>query len=419
MNIETRPLTAEDFAGYADVGATSYNLPMGRMTEIVQEAATHPMYGAFADGKLAAALLDHRFDLRVNGGIVKSNGIGMLASTPETRRRGLVREMIAGHLRQLQEQGVVLSLLYPFSYTFYARLGWALASRGIEVKAAPGEFAAYGKQLGTVRRLLYSEKDVMDLAPGYTLESVMELLGGLYSAETTMTNLAALRTSDLWLRTLKVTRGRRFVYVWEDGAGAVQGYVIFMVRAEDYPGDLYIREIVGRTPEAWQGLFFFLSCYDSNMRHIVATLPMEHALPDLLGNPRVETSKLSPQVMARAVDVGGLLEARGAAGCDALGECRISIRDRLAPWNEGVWRVAYDGQSVAAEKVSAQWAPAGGGAAQADLETDINGFSQLAVGYRPLAEMLKWGLVRGQPGKAAEFAAKLFPGRTVWHAEYY
>lgn len=417
MRIETRPLTPKDLAGYADVGAASYNLPMGRMTEIVQEASSRPMYGAFADGRLAAALLDYRFDLRVNGGVVKSNGIGMLASNPETRRRGLVREMIAGHLRQLHEQGVVLSLLYPFAYSFYARLGWGMAARGIEVKAAPREFAAHGRQVGTVRRLLYSEKDVMELADGQTIESVTRILDDIYRAETTWTNLAALRTDADWLRTLKVTRGRRFVYTWEDDAGIIQGYVIVMVRAEDYPGDLYIREIVARTPEAWRGLFFFLSCYDSNMRFISVTLPVEHPLPDMLDNPRVETSKLSPQVMARAVDVGVLLTSRGTAGCDTPGTCLIAVRDRFAPWNQGVWRVAFDGRAVTAELVSTELVPVA--TEQVDLETDINGFSQLAVGYRPLAEMLRWGLVRGRPGAGTEFAAKLFPQRQVWHAEYY
>ncbi len=315
MRVETRPLNPEDLAGYGDVGAYAYNLPLARMNDYVQESAARPMYGAFADGQLAAALLDWRFDVQLNGGTVKANGIGMVASAIENRRRGLVREMLAGHLGQLRQQGVVLSLLYPFAYGFYARLGWAMAARGVEVKFAPQELAAYGRRTGTVRRLLSSEKDVLQLAEGETLESVGATLDRIYRDETRGLNLAALREGDAWERMLKVKRGRRYVFVWEDADGVAQGYVVTMVRAEDYPADLMIREIFARTPEAWQGLCFFLSCHDSNIRHIVATLPVDHPLPDLLDNPRVETSKLAPQVMARAVDVAALLTTRGTAGC--------------------------------------------------------------------------------------------------------
>lgn len=416
MRVETRALTAEDIAGYADVGAASYNLPLAAMTQYIQEAAVRPMYGAFAGGHLAAALLDHRLDVRLNGAAIKASGIGMLASAPETRRRGVVREMLAGHLRQLREQGVVLSLLYPFAYSFYDRLGWAMVSRGVEIKVAPREFAAYGRRSGTVRRLLYSEKDVLKLADGQTLESVTRMLDGIHRAVTCQVNLASIRSADDWSRILKVIRGRRSVYSLEDERGCPQGYVITTVRAEEYPADLFVREIVARTPEAWRGLLFFLSCHDSNIRHIIVSLPVEHPLPDLLENPRAETSKLAPQAMARAVDVAGLLATRGTDGC-TQGECLLSIRDGIAPWNEGTWRVGFDGRTISVGLVALDGSRPG--STDADLEMNVNSFTQLAVGYRPLAEMLQWGLVRGRPGPGAEFAASLFPARPVWHGEYY
>jgi hypothetical protein len=219
-----------------------------------------------------------------------------------------------------------------------------------------------------------------------------------------------------------------------------------------------VREIISTTPDGWRGLFFFLSCHESQHKHVRLVLPAGSPLLDLFGNPRIEESKVSPGVMARIVDVKELLEARGgpggeaggaADGCPAVeagqgatstplqGSCLVRVHDRLAPWNDGTFAVRCDGRAVTVREVKAGDSMAGtagaaGAAATADmaattsetsaspdLDIDIGILSRVAVGARSLGDILEFGLAAGRPGPGLDFALSFFPARPIWHPEYY
>ncbi len=388
------------------------------------------LLGVFTGERLAAALADFRFDLWLNGALVKANGIGAVASAPETRRRGLVRTLLADHLRRLRAEGVVLSVLYPFKFEFYRRMGWGLAARLAEVEIPPAEFAAYGRPLGRIRRVLSSEKGELRPAPGETVESVRATLERIFNAWAPELNLCCRRGPEEWRVMFEMRRGRRHIFLWEDDHGDPQGYVALRIAEDQHMTDLRVREMFALTPDAWRGLCHFLSTHEAQNRNIVATLPPDHPLLTVLANPRLEQVKLVQAPMARVVDVVGLLSTRGHKDVPA-GTCRLKVNDRLAPWNDGVYLVRSSGRGVTVEKVPAGEAgfaararasgPAAGerGPGSVDLEVDVDALAGLAIGARSVRELLRYGLAAGRPGPGLEFAADLFPRRRVWHSEFY
>lgn len=414
MEVETRPLTAADAEAYSEVGAYAYNSTREREGRYLEDVRRHPSFGVFADGRLAAALVGRRFDVSVHGRPVKADGIGMVASAPETRRLGLVRELLRAYLEQLREQGVVLSLLYPFDFQFYARMGWAFAARGLEIRVAPGELATFGRRTGNVRRVLYAEKDLQRVADGETVGGIAAKLDAVYRQATSDSNLSAVRKVEDWREMFTARRGLRHVAVWEGPSKRVEGYVVYTVRVAGewgIPADLDVREMFAVSPEAWRGLCGFLATHDSHIRHVIIRLLPEHPLLELVRNPRVENGKLVPGAMARAVDVAGLLGARGTPD-SGPGECTVAVSDPLAPWNDGSFLLRSDGGELAVQPVEVP--PAG-----TDIRADVNGFTQLAIGYRGVDEMLLFGIIAGNPGPRLDFARRLFPVRPTMHLEYY
>jgi len=402
------------------------------MTEWFKAYKIVTMLGLFEDGQLVAALMDLRFDAWLDGRLVKANGIGAVVSAPEVRRRGLVRALFAEHLRQLRDEGVVLSLLYPFRFDFYRRMGWGLAARMPEFKIPTAQFADYGRPTGRVRRIIYSEKGVAHPAPGETVTSVVSKLNPVYEAGASAFNLAVRRDAGRWGQLFELPRGRRHIYVWEDDSGQVQGYVA--LRAPDGDrSDLLIREIFADTPDAWRGLFHFLRCHDSQNSRVAVALPPEHPALDLLADPRAfELGKWTTGPMARVVDVAGLLRAKTQAMVERSGptagrgagpgSCVIKIEDGLAPWNDGCWTVSSDGETAKVDKTPT--GPAGGTdpttpEVAIDLRMDISAFSTLAAGARRVEDLLPFGLAAGRPGPGLEFAQGLFSTRPIWHTEYY
>jgi len=417
VKIEVRHLDSSDREALIRLTAYSYTDAPAKIAEYIAEieASTDgELLGVLADGELAAGLVDWRFDVNVRGTKVPANGIGMVASAPETRRRGLVRELIVAHLKELRDDGVVLSLLYPFQFAFYNRLGWGFGERRLQLKTPPAEFARFGRNTGRVRELLYSEPGVVRCAPGHDVESVAATLNPLYEVEAARWGLSASRPPEDWLRQLVVGSWpvRRHLFVWYSDAGEPEGYVNLSWRETGWQAPLNVREIVATTPEAWRGLFFFLSCHDSQTKTIQINLPFEHTLLELLGDPRAD-AKLEHGPMVRAVDLADLLrmltpaEAAGIAG-----DCLLQVTDELAPWNAGAYRLrAVPGKPLVVEPACA--------AAGADLSLGIAALSQLAVGSRSLDDLLAFGLAAARPGPGLDLAWRLFAPQRLWHNEFY
>lgn len=89
--------------------------------------------GAFIDEYPHALATVIMFDANFNGRVIKCGGIAGVASSPPMRRKGLVRAVLTECLRRLDEQKVEISALWPFSYPFYEKMGYAVTDLQFDV----------------------------------------------------------------------------------------------------------------------------------------------------------------------------------------------------------------------------------------------------------------------------------------------
>src|SRR5699024_9776437 len=84
-------------------------------------------FGHFTEeGKLTASLLLPQFQMRYEGHDVPMVGVGGVASLPEYRYGGAVRQIFHTALEWMWDQGAVFSTLYPFSHSYYRKFGYEL-----------------------------------------------------------------------------------------------------------------------------------------------------------------------------------------------------------------------------------------------------------------------------------------------------
>src|SRR5687767_8026326 len=78
-----------------------------------------------------------RLAMRRRGRDVPFRGIAAVAVVPQARRRGVADRLMRAHLTRMRRRGEALSLLYPFSPSFYQKHGYGLVEWVDLLRVAP------------------------------------------------------------------------------------------------------------------------------------------------------------------------------------------------------------------------------------------------------------------------------------------
>jgi Predicted acetyltransferase involved in intracellular survival and related acetyltransferases len=81
--------------------------------------------GAYHGDNLVTIVGVINLQMWFGGKLIPCAGISAVAADPAHRRRGLVRRCIVEALRHLHQKRVPITALWPFSYPFYEKMGWA------------------------------------------------------------------------------------------------------------------------------------------------------------------------------------------------------------------------------------------------------------------------------------------------------
>ena len=108
------------------------------------EAESLEDWGAFDDdNKLMARIINNHYDFYLDGTAVKTGGIGGVATYPEYRETGAIRDIFKAILLEAYKNGEVLSSLYPFNHKFYRKFGYEVVPFRNEYKMHPNVLKDY------------------------------------------------------------------------------------------------------------------------------------------------------------------------------------------------------------------------------------------------------------------------------------
>ncbi|MFB6242745.1 MAG: enhanced intracellular survival protein Eis, partial [Halobaculum sp.] len=133
--------------------------------------------------ELLAVCKHYSLEARVRSSWTTVGGLGAVAAPPEHRREGHVRELCRHTLESYRADGVPLVVLWPFSTSFYGRMGWGTAHDVCRVELPPEALPSHDT-VGRFRRL-----DADD----------WQRLRGVEADDRTAATLA-LRRSEAWWR---------------------------------------------------------------------------------------------------------------------------------------------------------------------------------------------------------------------------
>ena len=144
--MEVRKLSAEERFEANVISTVAFHMRMEDPEKSREESLKETVedWGAFADdGKMMARIINHRFQVWLDGQTVPCGGIGAVSTLPEYRNTGAVREIFGKLIPAAYQNGEVISALYPFSHAFYRKFGYETVRWRNDYEFAPSALSGY------------------------------------------------------------------------------------------------------------------------------------------------------------------------------------------------------------------------------------------------------------------------------------
>ncbi|WP_198520870.1 GNAT family N-acetyltransferase [Alteribacter populi] len=344
---------------------------------------------AAQNGELYSKVTIFPFTTYIAGKEWAMGGVSGVATWPEHRRSGLVRDLLLASLKEMKENGQLVSYLFPFSIPFYRKFGWELFAEKRSVTIPKEKLPKRKQTTGYVKRV----------------DSDSEIIADVYETWACQFNGAIKRHSEWWDRSI-FKRKKGQVAVYYDAQQRKKGYLIYKVKDEV----LTVHEIVWLNHEARTGLWTFISNHDSMIKEAVVNLPSDDGTIFLLDDPHVE-QKVSSYFMARVVDVTAFLRQFPFTATSEK-PIILHLEDSFCDWNTGTYIIkpnASGGEPLDVthhtqkqEGASCQHPP------QRGLSMDIQSFSAVFMNAQPVDVLYEAEKIMG-PLKEAERLTTILP----------
>lgn len=181
------------------------------------------------DGKLVACLLLTPMPGWWGKAQVPMSAVGNVATDPAEQRRGYAGALMMETVHMMREEGYAVCPLWPFSFRYYGKFGWALGGLDLQIKAPPSQLC----KMGNPKRVRQArEKDLDGVRAAYRRFAQRH-------------NACSVRPKSWW-----TTKPRNFperYLVHKDVDGRIDGYLLYRLRQRhDEDGKMaHVAELVG------------------------------------------------------------------------------------------------------------------------------------------------------------------------------
>ncbi|MBE5108364.1 GNAT family N-acetyltransferase [Bacillus thuringiensis] len=343
--------------------------------QLTRMKESHEIYGIMEGEDLAAKLHLIPFHIYIGKEKFKMGGIAGVATYPEYRRSGYVKELLKHALQTMKKDGYTVSMLHPFAVSFYRKYGWELCANRLVCHMEKSDLIMKKQVNGTVKRF-NKENHPEEVEKVY--ETFAERFTGML-----------VRAEKWWLQAVYHDLT---VAVYYDENKTAAGYMLYKI--ENYK--MTVEEFVPLHNEARNGLWNFICQHDSMLKEFEMTLSEKEPLLYTLQEPRVK-GEIKPYFMGRIVDVEQFFNQYKFNWNDAQQEVILHITDSFASWNNVTVRLANHEITIIKEE-----------ALNKGIRLDINALSTIMFGYKRPLELHELEVINGSEEEIRTFE-KLVP----------
>ncbi|HDR7136917.1 TPA: GNAT family N-acetyltransferase [Bacillus cereus] len=337
--------------------------------QLTKMKESHEIYGIMEGKDLAAKLHLIPFHIYIGKEKFKMGGVAGVATYPEYRRSGYVKELLQHSLQTMKKDGFTVSMLHPFAVTFYRKYGWELCANLLVCHLTKSDLVMKKQVNGTVKR--------------FNKENHPEEVEKLYETFAEHFSGMLVRNEKWWLQAVYEDLTLAIYY---DENKSAAGYMLYKI--ENYK--MTVDEFVPLHNEARNGLWNFICQHDSMIKELEMTVSENEQLLYILQEPRVKT-EIKPYFMGRIVDVEQFLKQYELNWNNVQQEVILHITDSFAPWNNVSVRLANYEIAIIEEPMDK------------GIKLDINALSTILLGYKRPLELNELELISGSEEEIRAF----------------
>jgi len=396
--MDIRRATMDDLEAIAELERYAYDLPPDYMEKAKDRfpLSYDEHFLVEEDGKVVATTRLVELEQNVRQRWMKMGGVSMVATAPESRRRGHYRRLMVRMTEYMRDNGFATSVLYPFKDTFYGAFGYVNCAPMLRIVANPAHLKRW------------------KLPSGYTVER-MPYADALEHCRTVQTEVGKkthgmTRRSDKRWEELSIGN-KSNVAVAFGPSGSPEGILIHQHKGyadlygNDDMGQMRVREWLWTNADARSALLNYIHLHSDQILKV--EIPVNPTSDDYFqwieGRNTIEMNTGLP-FMARCVSVQKALEGLPASGAEKV---VFRVEDRLCEWNS---------QTFQLEAESGQLRVESRGSSKADTTMSIEGISALVYGTMTASELVPYGWISGDISQAL---LDWFPRVYAWMYEQY
>ena len=284
---------------------------------------------AFVDGAMAAMVRNRPFEQMIRGVMKPMGGVAAVATYPQYRRRGYIRQLMQAAFADMRQKGQVVSALYPFRENFYTQFGYATLNNYLTAVVETSTLAHYlpllkvDEDKWTFTR--HRARDVQAEWLGFGRELASKYHGSVYFSKP---------LNELYWQ--RIVKDQHVVFVRENGR--LVAAARFLIKGYMESGKIGVREWHWRTLEARDRLFGFIATHADATPILNFPMPYGTNFHAWIQQP---TAQIKAEVyfvvlMGRVIDVVGAI-ADLPAPTD--GSVVIEITDEQCEWNNGRYKL--------------------------------------------------------------------------------
>lgn len=365
--------------------AFQYNVPEADIPKRLEQVKKHTILGIFEDEQLAAKL--HLIPLEVHTGKQKwkMGGIAGVATYPEYRRKGFVKDLMKQSLEQMKKEGYLVSMLHPFKISFYRKYGWELLTNRVKCTLTRADLVMQELVPGSVKR---ANKN-------HNYQDMNEI----YSQFATRFSGMLVREESWWKN---ICDGESTAIYYNKSQQPI-GYILYSIK----DSKMKVEEFVALTSEARKGLWNFICQHDSMLDQVEMILQEKDPLLFSLQEPNVK-AEIAPYFMVRIVDAQKFLKDYEFQWSDT--EVVLQISDPYASWNEKLFSLKNGEVTVIDTHGRVE--------ESSILKLDINSLSSILFGYKRPMELYELELLNGRK-EDIERLESLLPNRPSFFYDFF